>query len=731
LTFSTLAALPTVVTGRVSDRAQTSVSFHGTINSNGAQTTYHFEYGPTTGYGSRAPAGFEASAGNARTARVVSQGATDLQPGTMYHYRLVAQNDGGTEVGEDKTFETISASAPVRAFELVSPPEKGGQNVNVREEFHAAPDGNGLSFAGQAVLHETGTEAGPLFPRYVSHRTATDWIPKPIDPPFGLRADEAWGPWYLTQGVSDDTSQAIMLSRDDLAPGAHEGWTNTYIRDTNTGQYTTVASVDDINFWIQQTNFKNIRPAMYAGGTANYSKVFIWGADTTLLPGMPASADYEYSEGQLRPVSVAPDGTVVAGGPLSTQYDREGFRVSADGSHVFFGSGGVAYVRIDNGTPGARTQVVSASRRTGEVGTPEPGEFFAASRDGETAYLLGQNLTDDSPADIRSLYRYSVASEELKFLTPVSGPGFSEVIAYGAGSTGEGLFFSSSAALAAGAVNGMANIYAWRNDELSLATSLDPARDGLKAAGWWRSPNGRYLVFASASKLTDYDPTSSRCLPIGTCVEIYRYDADTKSLDCVSCRPDGGRAGGDANIGFYRDELGADQLPKVVLNDGRVFFDSPDELVSRDTNSVSDVYEFDGADTNLVSGGDGLRSQIAAVSSDGRDVFFTTKDRLVGIDTDVSVDVYDARVGGGLASQNPPSAREECIRDDCKAVPRGGPELPFGGSEALSGPQNVDEAPKQRCGKGRHARKVRGKTRCVKQKKSSKNRANDNRRQGR
>jgi hypothetical protein len=260
--------------------------------------------------------------------------------------------------------------------------------------------------------------------------------------------------------------------------------------------------------------------------------------------------------------------------------------------------------------------------------------------------------------------------------------------------------------------------------------------------GWWASPNGRYLGFASASKLTDYDPHSPHCTRPTACEEIYLYDAETDSLSCASCRPDGGRGTGNAFIGFEGDELVNDQLPKVTTNDGRVFFDTPDQLVPQDVNSVQDVYEYDGKEVNLISAGDGTRSQIAGVSADGNDVFFTTKDRLVGIDRDNATDVYDARVNGGLASQNPPPPREECIRDDCKAVPNGGPELPFGGSEGLSGPENVSDAPKQRCGKGRYARKVKGKTRCVKQKKQSKknrtdnnrtdnNRTDNNRRQGR
>jgi hypothetical protein len=173
---------------------------------------------------------------------------------------------------------------------------------------------------------------------------------------------------------------------------------------------------------------------------------------------------------------------------------------------------------------------------------------------------------------------------------------------------------------------------------------------------------------------------------------------------------------------------------RTVLDNGEVFFDTPDQLSALDTNSKIDVYSFDGDQLTLISAGKGDGdSQFAEATPDGKNVFFTTTDQLVGRDTDTLVDVYDARVGGGLAAQNPPPDRGECIRDDCKATPNAGPELPFGGSEGLNGPGNVSAPARKRCGKGRHARVVKGKSRCVKQKKASRQKraAQGNRRQGR
>src|SRR6185312_9282988 len=121
----------------------------------------------------------------------------------------------------------------------------------------------------------------------------------------------------------------------------------------------------------------------------------------------------------------------------------------------------------------------------------------------------------------------------------------------------------------------------------------------------------------------------------------------------------------------------------------------------------------------LVSPGNApFDASLLDISNNGRDVFLTTAQKLVGRDTDESTDVYDARRGGGLPAQSPPPS-QVCLRDDCKATPSSGPELPFGGSESLSGPGNVEAKRAKACKKGFKARRVKGKNRCVKRAKHS------------
>src|SRR5262249_31919993 len=71
-------------------------------------TTWFFEYGPTTGYGSRTG---DRGAGSGRSDRSVSAGISRLTAATTYHFRLVARNASGTSFGADQSFSTSFAPA--------------------------------------------------------------------------------------------------------------------------------------------------------------------------------------------------------------------------------------------------------------------------------------------------------------------------------------------------------------------------------------------------------------------------------------------------------------------------------------------------------------------------------------------------------------------------------------------------------------------------------------------
>jgi hypothetical protein len=106
-TFTTPATKrPLAETGPASRITATSAKLEGRLNALGEATTFYFEYGTDTKYGSQtAPA----SGGMQITPRTAFGHVMNLKPGTTYHYRLVATSAQGTTRGVERTFRTAAA----------------------------------------------------------------------------------------------------------------------------------------------------------------------------------------------------------------------------------------------------------------------------------------------------------------------------------------------------------------------------------------------------------------------------------------------------------------------------------------------------------------------------------------------------------------------------------------------------------------------------------------------
>ena len=109
-TLKTLPNPPTVVTDAASPPTQTTAGLNATVNPNGGEVSEcKFEYGTTTAYGSSAPC--TPAPGSGTSAVAVSASVTGLSASTVYHFRIVAKNAGGTSPGSDQTFETLPGPA--------------------------------------------------------------------------------------------------------------------------------------------------------------------------------------------------------------------------------------------------------------------------------------------------------------------------------------------------------------------------------------------------------------------------------------------------------------------------------------------------------------------------------------------------------------------------------------------------------------------------------------------
>jgi hypothetical protein len=188
--------------------------------------------------------------------------------------------------------------------------------------------------------------------------------------------------------------------------------------------------------------------------------------------------------------------------------------------------------------------------------------------------------------------------------------------------------------------------------------------------------------------------------------QIYRYAVSSKELDCISCPPTPVAPSGDTHISYDSREPGksngGDAVPVTTIEtrgmsaDGtRVFFDTPDPLVTRDTNGKSDVYEWEDGKIYLISSGSSNEGSFFLDSSEsGGDAFFATAEGVVPGDSDGAYDVYDARIP--RPGDDPPPSAVPCKGSVCQGPPSVPVLLGAPASESFSGAGNLAPTPQSR-----------------------------------
>jgi hypothetical protein len=126
----------------VSTRGAQQVSYGsailtGSLNPNGSDTSYYFQYGLTRQYGGQTAIADAGAGTHGLSVRLSIEG---LQPLTVYHYRLIAVNGVGATIGGDRTL--LTAKVPL-SLQIVAAP-------------------NPVLFGGTAIIQGTlsGTENG-------------------------------------------------------------------------------------------------------------------------------------------------------------------------------------------------------------------------------------------------------------------------------------------------------------------------------------------------------------------------------------------------------------------------------------------------------------------------------------------------------------------------------------------------------------------------------------------
>lgn len=727
--FHTAQSAPFVRTGIPGQVMDTSAWLRGSVNPAGEPTTYYFEYGFDTSYGGSLPATKDGSAGQGTTARGVGLRLSGLQPNTTYHYRLVAANGSGVELGLDRSFKTATTPpqcanesvrklqsawmlADCRGWEMVSPVWKAGAEVSpaggaqIVGGAQASTSGDGVAYSSPGSFTDPIAGGTPSF--YLGERGLDDWANRQLN----VHQEPHKGLGYASPvlAASSDLSRTLVRSRDALAPGATEveNVPNLYVRDSDDGSLKLVVS--------SQATLSTGTLDQYVDSTPDMSHVLVE-SPAALLPGAVAGGSnlYEWVDGpapELHLVAAAAAGGVEAalwsnGIPTTA---GEGFNaISADGSRVLYVEGsdpgapiGAIYMREGGGAP---VEVSASQRSAPDPNGPQPAVYGAATRAQDYVFFTSaEKLTDNAttgPASEGSdLYRYETATGELTDLTVdqggtnpngakvIGGAGVSGVLAVSA--DGSYVYFIAEGDLAPGAVAGAPNLYVWHDGTIEYVAPAAITGNGTSRFLAIASPSGRYLAFVSSEPLGGAQ-TGGR-------ESVYLYDATAAELACASCNPNGTAATADAVLmhGFNFPSFTA-RARNFVTDGGSVFFDTVAGLLPADGNGRQDVYEFSRGQLNLISSGRSeTNSNFYDASLSGEDVYFSTREQLVSRDIDRLMDVYDARVDGGLTAQNQPPLPPACDGEGCRAptvpsVPASAPA-----SSAISGAGNAKPKRAQR-----------------------------------
>ena len=152
-----VAGPPSATTSAATNVAATTATLNASVFPNKESTTYYFEYGTTTAYGSRTPDGGPVG-GNA--GKTVSAELTGLTPLTVYHARVVATNASGTVQGLDIEFTTTAVvpGAPGVTLAASKPAVTFGKPVTLS----GVVSGNGAAGTEVTVAQQPFPFSGPF-----------------------------------------------------------------------------------------------------------------------------------------------------------------------------------------------------------------------------------------------------------------------------------------------------------------------------------------------------------------------------------------------------------------------------------------------------------------------------------------------------------------------------------------------------------------------------------------
>jgi hypothetical protein len=147
--------LPPIVETEAADSpSETSVTLDGTVNPEGdAITDCHFEYGLTLAYGASVPCTVLPGAGTSPV--LVSAFISGLQPGTTYHFHVVATNTAATAEDYGRGFTTLSPPGPPPPWAICGSARRAAESATQAMRLEPAnsatvPAGTPVTFSGES-----------------------------------------------------------------------------------------------------------------------------------------------------------------------------------------------------------------------------------------------------------------------------------------------------------------------------------------------------------------------------------------------------------------------------------------------------------------------------------------------------------------------------------------------------------------------------------------------------
>jgi hypothetical protein len=347
-TFTTVPT-PLIAGENAVNATESSADLTATIDPNGLQTNYHFEYGLSAAYGSSA-VGSEPEIAASTANQDVTAHLSALTPSTTYHFRVVAENADGISVGSDHTFVTClnglarqqtgaASLLDCRAYELVSAAFAGGYNVESNlvagqrpyEEFPEAEDPPKVLYAlhDGAIPGVSGdpTNRGP--DPYVATRTTDGWRTQYV----GIPEDGT-----PSMGPFSSTPTAVDSDLATFAFGGSEGCSPCFSQgSTETGVPIRLSNGELVQGMSGDISEPGAKPEGFIGQSlSSDGDHFVFGSRLQFEPAGNSNGDISIYDRDLKTaethvVSNTPGGATMKGTGIGE------VAMSRDGSHILIG----------------------------------------------------------------------------------------------------------------------------------------------------------------------------------------------------------------------------------------------------------------------------------------------------------------------------------------------------------------------------------------------------------